>query len=362
MRIGIDAREIEGEMTGIGRYLKGFINYICDSPHEYFLYCSCKLKPDLNYSNIQVRMLSGPQFVWDHIVLPRALVKDKINLFFSPYYKKPWSLKCSSIITVHDLNILFDSNYSLLRRMYFKKIVGRSLCSADVVFAVSNYVKKELLKTFNIDTSKIIVNHNSIDERFRPIEENNFSKTILTKYGIGSEYILYIGNLLPHKNVGSAIRAYSALPVDIKDKYKLVIGGSKKWAYRKLVELTDRLGLANNVIFTGFVDEDDLVYLYNRASLFIFLSFREGFGFPPLEAMACGIAVIASNRTSLPEIMGDAGILIDPDNIRGISEAMIAILTKEDLRRGLIEKGLARAKEFCVEKTAKRILEAFARF
>lgn len=359
MRIGIDARELERSMTGIGRYLKGFIKYVSGTSHEYFLYYSRKPEVDLSSSNIQGRVLSSPKFVWDHIKLPQALNKDKIDLFFSPYYKKPWSLKCKSMVTIHDLIPLFDNNCSFWYRSYFKKIIKRSLSSADFILVVSAYVKEQLLELFKPDANKIIVNYNAIDKRFRPIEDNNFLKTVLAKYGITYEYILYIGNLMSHKNVSSLVKAYAALPDNLKDKYKLVIGGSKRWTYTQLVELVNKLSLVNNVLFTGFIPENDLVYLYNGAGLFVFPSVREGFGFPPLEAMACGTPVITSNTTSLPEVVGEAGILVNPYSVDEIKVAIIKVLTDSTLRNDLIKRGLERAKRFTPEKTARQILEVF---
>jgi len=359
LRIGIDAREIEGGMTGIGRYLKGYIKYVSDTYHEYFLYYSCKPEVDLSCSNIRVRVLSSPKLIWDHITLPLALNKDKVDLFFSPYYKKPWSLRCKSIVTIHDLNPLFGPPHSFLHKNYFKKIIKRSLFSADSILVVSNYVKEQLLELFKIDMNKIIVNYNAIDEKFRPIEDNNFLKAILAKYGITSKYILYVGNLMPHKNVLSLVKSYSVLSDNLRDNYKLVIVGRKKWTHKQLTGLVNKLHLANNVVFTGFVPESDLVYLYNGADLFIFISLREGFGFPPLEAMACGLPVIASNTTSLPEVIGDAGLLVDPCKVNNISEAITKVLTDSKLRNDLVEMGLRRVRQFTVEKMAKKIIEVF---
>jgi glycosyltransferase involved in cell wall biosynthesis len=360
LKIGIDAREIEGEMTGIGRYLTGFIKYASKISHEYFLYYSRRPEIDLSCFNVKIRILKGSNLLWDHMILPKALNKDRIDLFFSPYYKKPWSLKCKSIITVNDLNPLFNENSSFWYRIYFKKIIKRSLDSVDFVLVLSTYVKEQILKFFGIDKSKIIVNSAAVDNiSFHRIRNEASFRVVLEKYGIESDYILYIGNLMPHKNVSSLIKAYSELSEDIKNKYKLVIGGSKNWTYRQLVKLVDRLGLVNNVIFTGFIFNDDLIYLYNAASLFVFPSFKEGFGLPPLEAMACGVPVIASNVTSLPEVIGDAGILVNPYNIQELAKAISVVLTQEYLRRSLIEKGLERANRFSIEKMGSRILEIF---
>lgn len=360
MRIGIDAREIKNGMTGIGRYLTEIIKYVSKVPYEYFLYYSNSPEDDLSCSNVQVRILRAHKLLWDHIILPKALSKDKIDLFFSPYYKKPWSLKCKSIITVHDLNPLFNENFPFWYRIYFKCVVKRSINSADFIIVPSKYIKEQILRIFMTDKSKIIVNPYAVDDIFcRIIEDKDYLRLILEKYDIKSDYILYVGNLMLHKNVAFLIKAYSRLSEDIKNKYKLVICGSKDWTYKQLVKLAYKLDVVNNIIFTGFVSNDDLIYIYNGASLFVFPSLREGFGFPPLEAMACGIPVIVSNVTSLPEVVGDAGILINPYDIQELIRAMNDIFTDKELRNNLIEKGLNRVKQFSVEKMRSRVLEIF---
>lgn len=362
MRIGVDARELEHDMTGINRYLNEFVQYMRNTPFEYYMYCTRQPKRDIQYSNIHIRRLQGLPYVWDNILLPQALAKDSIDLFFSPYYKKPWSLQCRSIVTVHDLNILFDANYSFWRKAYFRNIISRSLSSCDLIITVSRYVKEEIIKTFHIGSDKIIVNYNVLDKQFKPLDDPNKVTSILARYGMSGEYILYVGNLLPGKNVSSILKAYAQLPEGIKEKYKLVIAGNKRWSYQRLVKLREQLKLKDNVIFTGFIDDSDLVYLYNGARLFVFPSLREGFGFPPLEAMACGIPVIASNKTSLPEILGDAAILIEPLDSKVFSEAIITLLTNDDARSSYIKKGLAQAREFSAEKTINKLLGIFEKF
>ena len=361
MRIGIDAREIEKRMTGIGRYLSGFISYAAEhSPHSYFLYYSSKPGIDFSCDNVKNRIVPGAGFLWDHVILPRNLKADSIDIFFSPYYKSPWNLSLKSVITVHDLNPLFDKNFPILYRIYFKKIIERSLQNASFVFTVSNYARNDILRIFNIDGNKVIVNYNAIDNRFIPMD-NSSLEAVLDKYGIDSGYILHISNLMPHKNADILIKAYSMLSQNVKDKYKLVIGGKKEREYGKLLDLVNKLGLSDSIIFLGFIDDNDLPYLYNGASVFVFPSIREGFGFPPAEAMACGVPVVTSNATSLPEIVGDAGMLVEPGDTNGFARAITKILTGESLNKKMIKKGLSRVRMFSIEKTASRILEIFKR-
>lgn len=360
MRIGIDAREIQGQMTGIGRHLKSFLKHIEGAPHEYFLYYSQMPENKPDCPKVNIRIFSGQKLIWDHILLPKALIRDKIDLFFSPYYKRPWSLKVKSIITVHDINPLFMKSYSLFYKIYFKTILKQSLKKSDFIVVVSRYVKKQLCSLFNVDPQKIVVNYNSLDENFLNVDESQMY-SVLEKYKINSDYILYVGNLMPHKNIPTLIKAYAELSDNIKDKYKLVVGGAKSKTYNQLAKLAGKMDLLDNIIFTGFIDDSDLAYLYRKASLFVFPSFREGFGYPPLEAMASGVPVVASDRTSLPEVIADAGILVSPDDISGFTKAMERVLTDKELSQKLIEQGKKRAKEFSTEKMAKGLVAVFER-
>jgi len=347
-------------MTGIARSLFGVIGHISPLSHEYFLYYSRQPEADLRSPNIKVKVLKTPWLLWDHIALPGALREDKIDLFFSPYYKKPWWLPCKSIITVNDLNPLFNK-HSFLYRLYFRCVLKRSLRTANLILVLSRYVKDQLLEIFEIDANKVMVHYCAVREDFSPLKDRLSARATLEKYGVTSNYILYVGNLMPHKNVSSLIKAYAGLPKDIKDAHSLVIGGSKKWCYRQLVRLAAQSGVKDKVVFTGFIPDEDLLSVYNGAALFVFPSLREGFGFPPLEAMACGVPVVASNVTSLPELIGDAGVLVDPYDVQALTRAMNDVLTNEELRKGLIEKGLKRVKQFSIEKTAAVIVEAFSK-
>jgi glycosyltransferase involved in cell wall biosynthesis len=355
LRIGVDAREIQGQMTGIGRYLTGFLKHASAGSHEYFLYYQQAPESNLNYPKIKSRVLNGQKFIWDHILLPKALARDRVDLFFSPYYKRPWFLKCRSVVTVHDLNILSKRDYPFWHRLYFRALISRSIKKADIVMTVSNYVKEDIVKTFKLQANKIIVNYNSIDQRFRP-EASGDAEAVLAKYDIDSKYVLYVGNLMPHKNISSLIKAYSQLPVGLKDKYKLVIAGGKNWTYKQLFELSGKLGLLNHIVFTGFIADEDLACVYREASLFVFPSFMEGFGFPPLEAMACGVPVVAAKGTSLPEVLGDAAILVEAVDLEGLRKAINEVLTNEKLKMRLIDKGLNRIKLFSLNKMAETIL------
>ena len=180
-----------------------------------------------------------------------------------------------------------------------------------------------------------------------------------SKYGINRKYVLYIGNFEHHKNVDGLIKAYSGLPAELRKEYFLVVGGKDEKNSPGIEKLSGELGVRENIFFPGFIEEDDLPSIYGGAEIFIFPSFYEGFGLPPLEAMACGIPVIASNVSSLPEVVGDAGSLVDPKDIYGLTTAIKELLTDARVRYKMREKGLKRAKLFQAGDTTQKILNVF---
>jgi glycosyltransferase involved in cell wall biosynthesis len=209
------------------------------------------------------------------------------------------------------------------------------------------------MKVFGVPGEKITVITLAADRAFRQID-SEFSG-VLSKYKIEGKYILYFGNFNSHKNVGALIEAYQKLPANIKEEYRLVIGGKKDRAGRALLKLSKNLGLQERTIFTDFVQKEDLPYLYNAAEVFVFPSLYEGFGLPPLEAMACGTPVIAFRVASLPEVIGEAGILLDPCGPDELAKAIVSVLTDNVLKKSLIEKGLSRAKQFSIEKMSREL-------
>lgn len=262
------------------------------------------------------------------------------------------------IFTVHDITPLIDSKeHPIHRVLSYKLLLPRTLKTADKIIAVSNSTKKDLINYFNIPEEKIRVILNAADEKFKPLSDKEV-KEAKQKYSLNFPFILYVGTLEPRKNIPSLIKAFYKLKKK-NLQYKLVITGKKGWKYKEIFETIDKLNLQNDVVFTGYVADEDLPALYNAADLFVYPSIYEGFGLPPLEAMACGTPVITSNTSSLPEVVGDAGIMIDPPDVDGLADAMHEVLTNEGLREDMIKKGLERAKMFSWEKCARETLEVY---
>lgn len=366
MKIGIDIRELEkGKATGIGRYILNFLRFaVKNNPEwEFILFGNQNTQIHLNASNLKkIFIQEYSTFWWDQIQLPRYLKRERVDIFLTPYLKVPIFLACKLIVIINDLIPLLFPEYQKLksfpRRIYFKNLGRQAARRADKIVTISHHSKKDILEVFQIPEEKIRVIYLSVEDKYQPVAAN--LEKVACKYGIRKKFIFYFGNFNPHKNVKTLIQTYYSLPDEVKSEYLLVLGGRRDRYCMELERMVRHLKIVEKVVFTGFIAEEDLPSIYSAASLFAFPSFYEGFGLPPLEAMACGTPLITSNTTSLPEVVGEAGILVDPYKVDEIKAAIVKVLTDSKLRNDLIEKGLERSKQFTPEKTTDQILEIFA--
>jgi glycosyltransferase involved in cell wall biosynthesis len=226
-----------------------------------------------------------------------------------------------------------------------------------LIITVSQHSKMDIVQKWGIPDDKIKVIPNGVSKRFYPVESLELISKVKNKYGVKKDYILYVGNFKPHKNVSLLVKAFAQLPPSLRRHYQLVLAGTFDEYSTQLNAITADLHLKGKVVFTGAVYEEDLPVLYSGAMIFVFPSLYEGFGLPPLEAMSCGTPVICSNVTSLPEVVGDSGVLADPRESRNFADAMELLLTDHKLRDKLYYRGLQRAKEFSLERSAKKLLK-----
>lgn len=304
-------------------------------------------------------------FGWRQIILPYKLKRQKVNVLHSPSFFAPWILSCSSVITIHDASYLYyPQGYNPLWLFYFKHSVTLGMKRANKIIAVSKHTKKDILRNFTISAEKIEVIYEGVTQKFASIRNNAVKCRFRKKYKLDDEIILFVSELNFRKNIPTLLNAYYLFKNKHSEfkttKYKLVLCGQKGKVFNaKILSQTEELNLKNDVIFLDHIPDDDLPLLYNVATLFIFPSLYEGFGLPPLEAMACGCPVIASNTSSLPEVIGEAGILVDPLDAQGFANAMNRITTDDSLRKELIKKGIERARLFSWEKAAKETLAVY---
>jgi len=362
MKVGVISAQLNQQLTGIGNYTHSLIKELNKlDTNEDFLFL-------INHQNNTFFTNDGiivdnpfpilKTYAW-YPYLIRKLRKYKLDIIHNPsqvptFFKS----KQKYILTLHDISpFLTPKEHRHGRVLVYKLLTPRTLKTADKIITVSNSTKNDLINYFNIPEEKIRVILLAADEKFKPLS-NKEIREAKQKYTLNFPFILYVGTLEPRKNIPSLVKAFYKLKKK-NLRYKLVITGKKGWKYKEIFETIDKLNLQNDVVFTGYVADEDLPALYNAADMFVYPSIYEGFGLPPLEAMACGTPVITSNTSSLPEVVGDAGIMVDPYDVDGLADAMHEVLTDEGLRANMIKKGLERAEMFSWEKCARETLEVY---
>lgn len=365
--ITIDGRCL-GITDGVSVYARSLLKRLIDidNMNIYRLILSRKTNGFKDGANLKVvnlrlpgRVLNG---LWRRFsIFPMELFAGRADIFFSPNFTLPYlAQKTRTVITVHDLAFMkYPQVVTGSSRAFLEYWVPRSIKMADKIICVSNSTKNDIMEHFNIQENKMVVIHEGCDGRFRPLPDDGVLKErCRNKYGLPDRFILYLGTLEPRKNIPSLLKAFAKARHDI-DGLKLVLAGKRGWLYQKIFDTIDDLGLQNDVFCAGAVDYQDLPLIYNLCEFFAFPSIYEGFGLPVLEAMACGKAVITSNISSLPEVGGDAVLLIDPNDIEGIAAALKK-LSVDTAYRGLLEKkGLERARSFTWEDAARETVKIF---
>lgn len=389
MRIAVDGRTIVRSKSGVGTYVERTMRALLkiDKHNEYFLFLVEPLE-SLEAPNLRKILIPGYDKAlrnrfWDSILLPMFAERERIDIIFGAAYALPllprwgkfvkalpipssWKVPFNPARTVKYIAAILDvigfvrpETFTPKMRLWQHIFVSNAVKIADTIITISESTKRDIVKLFGFDAAKIYVTPLSVDEQYRPHHSAAQRKHVCATYSLPPQFMLYVGTIEPRKNVTGIAKAYSLLPPDLRHKFPLVIAGSRGWYADTIFEEIALLSIAENIKEIGFVDGRDLPTLVSLARLFVFPSLYEGFGYPPLEAMASGVPVISSTTSSLPEVVGDAGILVDPDDYKGMSAAMRRILTDNKLRAHLIAKGIQRAKKFSGQQTAERTLKAF---
>lgn len=357
MKIAWDIKEIFGQKAGKGCYtyklLKYFIKY--DQNNEYYLYFGEQKLPfklPRNFHHIQTPDSPLIRYFFQFF----DLKKKKIDLLFSSTsYILPSFAPCKTFLIIYDFAVYHSFTRPALKTLLIEKIaLGRSIRKASRLATISTNTKKEIQKLFKIPDSKIDVVYAGVDNPLT-ITNDDTDKT-LKKLKIKKRFILFVGTIEPRKNVKNLIKAYSLLPPRIKKEYQLVLVGKKGWRADEIYDEAKKL--KDRVKFLGYLKEKELAALYKKTTLFIYPSFYEGFGLPILEAMSYGSPVITSNATSMPEVAGDAAIMINPWRIKEITQAMEKIINNQNLREELIQKGYKQTNRFSWRKCAKKVLSS----
>jgi len=366
MKIAIDARGVNlYSGTGIGTYTENMLKNLVsiDSANNYHVFWSGNNYESIKKENIKIVMTSKKhQRFFEDYYFPQSIKNENIDIYHMPQNGIGFSqdIFCKKIVTIHDLiPYVMPETVGRGYLLKFLKEMPIIMSGCDGIITVSEFSKRDILRFFPIDEKKIFVTPLAADKKYTPLDKLHCKSVLETKYNLTKPFILYLGGFSERKNVASAITAFSKVYKDLSKDYNLVIVGGYRDPSQNLVKLVHELNIESHVIFTGFVPEDDLPIFYNACDTFLYPSFYEGFGLPPLEAMNCGTPVIASKLTSIPEVVGDGGILIDPYDISDISMAIGNLLCNESLRDDLSSKALLRASEFSWQNTAQNTLKVY---
>lgn len=368
---------LEKEKTGIGYYTEGLVKHIIKQhpQNEYFINAFSYKRPEeaketlLLYKSTNTRVnvcrfmpLKIYKLIWNIFPIPYYVFfreKADITHFFN-YYIPPF-VRGKKITTIHDMTIKTYPETVRLTSRVMAKLNLRTTCKrATRIITSSEFSKSEIVKYLKVSPEKISVLYSGVDLNvYKPCKDEDAKERIKHKYGISKEYYLYLGTLEPRKNIERLILAYSMLKEESKDIPKLVIAGKKGWMYEDIFNVVSEKNLKKHVIFTGYVDSEDAPILMSAAVAFVFPSLYEGFGMPPLEAMACGTPVITSNCASLPEVVGDAAILVNPYSVEEIMDALKQVYVDKEVSRILAKRGEERAKLFAWDKISHMLYEIY---
>jgi glycosyltransferase involved in cell wall biosynthesis len=381
MRIGFDARFLtHPQAGGFKTYSQNLVAALAavDSENEYILYLDREPNGDAplpKRPNFLPRIVPGSaplvgMVYREQIGLARQAARDKLDLLHAPSLTAPLRLDCPLVVTIHDMIWYSPAKFAngkavfgrrKLMEWYYRVVPKTAAHRAAGVITVSRAAKESIVQSLGLAPDRVFVTHEAAAAIYKRLDNPKQLEPIRQKYSLASDFILAIGSADPRKNIDTLVQAYASLPEFLKERFQLVIVWTHSLLAEELAARVEALGLKGRVRFLQRVSNEDLVLLYNVASLFVFPSRYEGFGLPILEAMACGTPVVAANNTSIPEIVGDAALLIDAEDVATMAELMTKVLVDDALKQVLIDKGLKRAVGFSWEKCGRETLEVYRR-
>jgi len=369
LSIAIDAHSVGTGLAGNESYSTNLIEALAeiDTTNRYTLYVT-KTEAVERFRNrwphVTVRL------TWPHtplvripLTLARELRRHPVDLLHVQYTAPPFA-PCPIVATIHDLSFEhLPQTFKRRSRMQLRLTVRRTARAAAHVLVPSEHTRRDIIETYNVRAERVSVTPLAAPEHFAPVEDEKEVRLVRELYKIRGDYILAVGSIQPRKNLARLIKAYSTLrrARPQANLPKLALVGKRAWLYDETLRAIEESGIKDLIVLTGYVSESDLPALYTGALCFVYPSYFEGFGLPPLEAMQCGTPVIAGNRTSLPEVVGDAGLLVDPFDEDALTQALARMIDDSDFRAGLRVKGLERARQFSWRETARLTLQAYER-
>lgn len=367
MKIGIDARFYNPEASGLARYTSELVPRLVDLPaakeHQFVIFLPSKITAP-KVANRQVQFVSTDIKHYsksEQFRFRRILESYDLDLTHFLNFNHPLFYRGRSIFTIHDIILSFypGKNISPLKKLAYEVTIKHALKSAVKIIAVSQMTKRQLTEHYHVDPDKVKVIYEAVDSRYKKIDNQKLLDEIKKKYHIDKSYLLYVGQIRIHKNIVRLIEAFSSLHARNRSLQLVLVGKADPHYAPDVLAAIERHHLGNSVIQTGFTPEEDLPVLYSGASAAVVPSLIEGFGLPPLEAMACECPVISSNASCLPEIAGDGALYFDPLSPVDMADKINTVLTDENLRAILIKAGLKRIKDFSWDKMAEETLAVY---
>ena len=373
MKIAIEGQRLFREKKhGMDMVVMELINNLqkIDTKNEYVIY----VKPDIDKSCLKetpnfriVELPGGPYPLWEQYVLPKAVRNDKCDLLHCTSNTAPVKSPVPLVVTLHD--IIYMENWNFLRNTgsWYQKlgniyrcwVVPKVVKRSNKIITVSKFEKQRIKEYFNQPDNKLEAVYNGVGEHFKIINDRSFLDKIKSKYNLPDEFLFFLGNTDPKKNTIGVLKAYSGFLKITKKEIPLIMPDYDMKKLKRLANEIGDPGIMKNIMLTGYIKNTDLPGIYNLCKIFLYPSLRESFGIPILEAMACGVPVITGNTSSMPEIAGDAAILVDPKKPEEITKAMIKLFNEKEVCQELIKKGNKRAQEFSWESMAEDVLKIY---
>jgi glycosyltransferase involved in cell wall biosynthesis len=368
MRIGIDATALPPNPVGAGNYIIRLVRALAalETEHQFIIFAQRsggeligELPPQ------RARWVAVPdqspaiRLLWEQVRLPVLAKRSEVDILHSLHYTRPLVLPCASVVTFHDMTFfLFPELHTRTKRIFFSFAIRQSARHADALVTVSENTRRDAMRILGIPPNRIFTTPLGISEDFHPIADPALLEDGRRRYQLPEKFILYVGLIEPRKNVPMLLKAYARL-VSQGDPPPLVLVGRLGWMYEQVFQLVEQLNLKDKVQFKGYIPSQNLPIVYNLAQIFVYPSTYEGFGFPPLEAMACGIPVITTAISAMLDNVGNAGLLIPPQDETALSQAIQTLLSDNSLRDHLSRAGRLRAAEFTWQRTAMETLKVY---
>ena len=369
MHIAIDAHSVGTGLAGNETYAANLVEALAevDGENRYTVYVTraeALARFEGRWENVSVRRtMPHTPLVRIPLTLSAELRRRPVDLLHVQYTAPPLA-PCPVVTTIHDLSFEhIPETFKRRSRVQLRLTVRATARRAAHVIAPSEYTRRDLVETYGLDPARVTAIPLAVAPHFRPVEDAGELERVRKRYGIGGEYVLAVGSIQPRKNLARLVRAYSALRRERgrSNLPQLVLVGKQAWLYGDTLRAIEEEGLGESVLLTGYVSESDLPALYTGALLFAYPSFYEGFGLPPLEAMSCGAPFLTGNLTSLPEVVGDAGLTVDPFDTGALAASLARLIDDDALRADLRERGLTRARRFDWRETARMTLQVYRR-